>query len=344
MKIRVLIILLSAILISSITFCQSDFVSNVSKKGTTAASFLSIGQGAKAIAMGSAFVAISDDQSAFYWNPAGLAKLEGVGIVFDHTNWIADVAYNYVAATYNLGGMGTVGFSFTSSSYGDMKVTTVDAPDGTGQVFNASDIAFSLGYAINLTDNFAIGFNPKIIYQSIWQANAIGFAMDLGVQYRTPFDGIMLGMSVANFGTKMQMQGNSTLVTYDPDPSTSGNNGKIPANLSTDYWALPLNFRVGLAYSPISTEKHKITIAIDALHPSDNYESINIGGEYVFDDVIAIRGGYKSLFLTNSEESFALGFGLKQIFLGNIAVRLDYAYQNFGRLNNIQQFSLGIAF
>ena len=344
MKIRVFIILLSTVLISSITFCQSDFVSNVSKKGTTAASFLSIGQGAKAIAMGSAFVAVSDDQSAFYWNPAGLAKLEGVGIIFDHTNWIADIAYNYVAATYNLGGMGTVGFSFTTSSYGDMKVTTVDAPNGTGQVFNASDIAFSLGYAINLTDNFAIGFNPKIVYQSIWQANAIGFAMDLGVQYRTPFDGIMLGMSISNFGTKMQMQGNSTLVTYDPDPATTGNNGKIPANLSTDYWALPLTFRVGLAYSPIATEKHKFTIAVDALHPSDNYESINIGGEYVFDDLLAIRGGYKSLFLTNSEESFALGFGVKQIFLGNLAVRLDYAYQNFGRLNNIQQFSLGIAF
>ena len=294
--------------------------------------------------MGSAFVAVSDDQSAFFWHPAGLAKIDGVGVMFDHTDWLADVAYNYIAASYNLGGMGTVGFSFLSSSYGDMKVTTVDAPNGTGQIFTASDIAFSLGYAMNLTDNFAIGFNPKIIYQSIWEASAVGFAMDLGVQYRTPFDGIMLGMSISNFGTKMQMQGNTTLVTYDPDLTTTGNNGKIPANLSTDYWSLPLNFRVGLAYSPISTDNNKLTIAVDALHPSDNYESVNIGGEYVFHNIIAIRGGYKSLFLQDSEESFALGFGLKQILLGNIAVKLDYAYQNFGRLNNIQKFTLGISF
>ena len=343
MKIRIIIFLMTLVLISTMTFCQG-FVANVSKRGTTAAPFLSISEGAKATSMGSAFVAVSDDQSAFFWNPAGLAKIEGVGVMFDHTNWLADVAYNFIGASYNLGDMGAVGFSFLSSSYGDMKVTTVDAPDGTGQIFTVSDIAFSIGYAKNLTDNFAIGFNPKIVYQSIWNAHAIGFAMDLGVQYKTPFEGIMLGMSISNFGTKMQMQGTTTLVTYDPDPTTTGNNGKIAANLNTDYWSLPLIFRVGLAYSPISNEIHKFTIAIDALHPSDNYESVNIGGEYVFHDILAIRGGYKSLFLQNSEESFSLGFGLKQILLGNIAIRLDYAYQNFGRLNNIQKFTVGITF
>ena len=339
-------ILLSAILVitSSIDFCQSNFVSDVSKRGTTAATFLTISEGARATSMGSAFVAVADDRSAFYWNPAGLAKIDGAGVVFDHTNWIADIAYNYVAASYNLGNMGSIGFSFISSSYGDMKVTTVDAPEGTGQIFTARDVAFSLGYAINLTDNFSIGFNPKVIYQSIWEDNAMGFAMDLGVLYRTPFDGIMLGMSISNFGTKMQMQGNSSLVTYDPDPSTSGNNGKIPANLSTDYWPLPLTFRVGLAYSPIKVENHKLTVAVDALHPSDNYESVNLGCEYVYHDFLAIRGGYKSLFLKDSEESFALGFGVKKLLYGNVAIQLDYAYQNFGILTSVQKFSVSISF
>ena len=344
MKIRILLFLTALTFISSISFCQNGFVSNVSKRGTTAAPFLSISEGARATAMGSAFVAVSDDRSAFFWNPAGLAKIDGVGVLFDHTNWFADLSYNYVAASYNLGGMGTVGFSFLSSSYGDMKVTTVEAPEGTGQIFSVKDVSLSVGYALNLTDNFAIGFNPKVIYQSIWEASAVGFAMDLGVQYRTPFDGIMLGMSISNFGTKMQMQGNSTLVIYDPDQTTTGNNGKIAANLSTEYWSLPLNFRVGLAYSPIATENNKLTIAIDALHPSDNYESVNAGGEYVFHDVVAIRFGYKSLFLSDSEERFSLGFGLKQILLGNVVVKFDYAYQDFGRLNNIQKFTVGISF
>lgn len=340
---RIFKVLIIIGLFSTYLYSQS-FVSDVSKKGTTAAPFLSIGQGARATGMGSAFVGVADDPSAIYWNPSGLAQLNGVNVMFDHTNWIAGVKYNFVAASYGMGDLGTIGVSFTVSDIADMKVTTIDQPEGDGQIFSATDMAISVAYAINLTDNFAIGFNPKFIYQSIWQMSANAFAVDMGVRYRTPFDGMILAMSISNFGTKMQMQGNSSVVLVDLDPTNGGNNNKIPANLSTGSWALPLNFRVGLAYNPIQSDHHKLTVALDAMHPSDNYESVNVGGEYTFNDFISIRGGYKSLFLKQSEESFSLGFGIKQYLLGNVLVKVNYAYQNFGRLNNIQKFSLGISF
>lgn len=321
-----------------------SFVSNVSKKGTSAAPFLSISQGARASGMGSAFVAVADDQSAIYWNPAGLAKLTGVGILAEHTRWIADIDYNFFAATYNLGNFGTVGFSFLTSNMGELKVTTIEEPAGTGETFNVSDAMFSLAYAINLTDNFAIGFNPKFVMQKIWKMSATAVAIDLGVQYVTPFDGAILAMSISNFGTKMKLDGNTALVLVDLDPNSSGNNGQIPAYLQTDEWELPLNFRVGIAYRPIDSQMHKLILAIDAMHPSDNYESVNVGAEYIFNDMFSIRGGYKSLFLKDSEESFTFGFGLKQLLLNNVAVKVDYSYGNFGRLTNVQKFSLGITF
>lgn len=326
-------------------FCTGfaqQFVSDVSKKGTTAAPFLNIGQGARATGMGSAFVGVADDPSSIYWNPAGIAKLQGVGVVFDHTNWISDISYNFLAATYGLGDFGTIGLSFTSSNIGEMNVTTIDEPNGTGETFSVSDAAFSVAYAINLTDNFAIGFNPKFVYQSIWKMSAMAFAMDVGVQYVTPFDGMILAMSISNFGTKMQLSGNSNLVLHDLDPINSGNNDKIPAYLETAEWSLPINFRVGLAYKVLNTEINKLTLAVDASHPNDDYESVNAGAEYTYNDFISIRGGYKSLFLKDSEESFTLGFGLKQLVIGNIAIKLDYAYQDFGRLSDIQKFTLGI--
>lgn len=323
---------------------QAKFNSDVSKKGTTAAPFLSIGQSARAVSMGSAFVGVVDDASAIYWNSAGLAKLQGVSVMFDHTNWLADISYNFIAATYNLGDIGTIGFSFTGSDIGDMRVTTVEEPDGTGETFTASDASFSLAYAINLTDNFALGISPKFIYQKIWKMDASAFALDLGVTYKTPFDGMILAMAISNYGTKMQMLGNSNLVLHDLDPGSTGNNGKIPAYLETKQWALPLNFRVGVAYDPIKTENHKLTVALDAAHPSDNYESINVGAEYVYSNFLAFRGGYKSLFLQDSEESFTLGMGIRQLMIGNLSVVVDYAYQDFGRLSNIQKFSLSINF
>ncbi len=321
-----------------------QFVSNVSKRGTTAAPFLSISQGTRASGMGSAFVAVADDPSAIFWNPAGIAKIKGVGVLFERTDWIADISYNFVAATYNLGNYGAIGVSFISSDMNEMNVTTIEEPDGTGETFKATDMAISIAYAINLTDNFAIGFNPKFIQQSLWRMSASAFAVDMGVQYITPFDGIVLAMSISNFGTKMKLDGNSALVLHDPDPNSTGNNDMIPAYLQTEEWELPLNFRVGLSYQPIKTDMHTVTIAFDAAHPSDNYESVNIGGEYAFNNMFFIRGGYKSLFLEDSEESYTFGAGIQQLLIGNLGLKIDYSYGDFGRLNNVQKFSVIVSF
>ncbi len=319
------------------------FKTNVSKRGTTAAAFLSIGQGARSIGMGSAFVGVVNDVSSIYWNPAGLTKIEGGQVLVDHTNWIAGTSYNFLAACYNTG-YGVVGVSFTGSNIGDMKVTTIEEPWGTGEVFSATDMAISLAYALQLTDRFSIGFNPKFIYQGIWKMSATAFGIDMGVQYITPFDDAILAMSISNFGTDMKLLGQSNLVLYDPDPYTTGNNDKIPAYLETKDYPLPLTFRVGIAYNPIRSADHKLTVAFDALHPSDDYESVNIGMEYSFQEFLYLRAGYKSLFLDDSEESFALGFGIKKYLMSNVAIGIDYAYQDFGRLNNIQKFTLTVSF
>ncbi|MDD8016839.1 MAG: PorV/PorQ family protein [Bacteroidota bacterium] len=344
MKTKIIFFFAVALLFSSSSVRAQAFKSNVSKKGTTAAPFLSIGQGARALSMGSAFVAVADDPSSLYWNPAGLADINDASFLVDHTQWLADIQYNYFAGALHLGDIGTLGVSFTASNIGEMMVTTTDQPEGNGETFSVSDLAFSVGYGIKLTDRFAIGFNPKFVYQKIWKMSASAIAIDIGVKYDTPFNGVVLGMSISNFGSKMQMQGTSSAVLYDPDPSTVGNNGKIPANLATEEWALPLNFRVGIAYKALSDETNKLTLAIDASHPNDNYESIDLGAEYIFNDFLALRGGYKSLFLIDSEEGMTLGVGVKQALVGNFQFMFDYAYQDFGILKNVQKFSVVIIF
>jgi len=323
---------------------NAQYVDNVSKRGTTAAQFLKVSQGARGTGMGSAFVAVSDDASSMFWNVAGIARQEGNSAIFDHTQWIADLNYNFIAGSINLGDYGTVGVSFIGSNYGEMNVTTVDEPDGTGSVFSVSDVAFSLGWAINLTQEFSIGFNPKVIQQTIWNTSGTAFAIDMGILYDTPFDGLTIGMSITNLGTKLQLTGTSNVILYDQDDATTGNNDRIPGEYSTGSWSLPLNYVLGFSYKVLNTEMHKFVVDVDAKHPNDNYESLNVGGEYVFNDVIALRGGYKTLFLDNSQESFALGAGFKQKLLGNVALHIDYAYQDFGILTSIHKVSVGIDF
>jgi hypothetical protein len=336
--------LVTAFLIAAVSANGQTFKTNVSKKGTTAASFLSISQGARAMAMGSAFVAVVDDPSALYYNPAGITDIYGGSALVENTQWLAETQYNFVAGTFTVDGFGSLGISFTSSSIDEMKVTTVDNPDGNGEMFGVSDVAFGVTYALKLTDKFSIGFNPKYIYQKIWKMSASAVAIDVGVKYITPFDGIVLGMSISNFGTKMQMSGNNANVLYDPDQSSLGNNDRIPASLSMGQWALPLNFKVGLAYKVFNSDMHSLLVAVDASHPSDDYESVDIGGEYVFNNFLAFRGGYQSLFLNEAEEGMTLGIGVKQNITGTVQFSFDYAYQDFGRLKNVQKFAVGILF
>src|SRR5512141_1061167 len=100
MKNTIMKLFIIVILILPQAFAQG-FRSDVSKKGTTAAPWLSIGQSARAVGMGSAFVGVVNDISSIYWNPAGLTKAEGINVMFDHTLWLADIKYNYFAASYN---------------------------------------------------------------------------------------------------------------------------------------------------------------------------------------------------------------------------------------------------
>ncbi len=94
----------------------------------------------------------------------------------------------------------------------------------------------------------------------------------------------------------------------------------------------------------IKTEDNVVTLAVDALHPSDNAQSVNLGGQYEWNKMIYARAGYKSIGIPNSEEGWTLGFGLAYEIIANLTFKLDYAYENYGILNDIQKFAVSVKF
>ncbi len=294
--------------------------------------------------MGGAFVALANDVSALYWNPSGIATLKEHGVYFSHSEWLADVNFDFAAVSLSLGSFGALGASITSVTMPDMEVTTVFEPEGTGQLFGASDIAIGISYARHLTDRFAIGFTGKFIQENIFNMTAKTAALDFGTVFRTGFNNMILGFSISNFGGNLKLSGIDTQVEFDVAPDEFGNNDRVFANLQTEDFQLPLSFRVGVAMDLFKTEKNRATVAVDAIGPSDNDQYVNVGGEYMFNDLIALRAGYKTLFLENSEEGLTLGAGLQYKLGGQSRFQFDYAYGDFGLLEDVQEFSLTIYF
>ena len=319
---------------------------NLSKVGTTAGTFLEIGVGASANSMGGAFVSVANDASTIYWNVAGIANLVQNEVDFAHTEWLAQTKLDYAALALPLGEFGTLGFSFTSLSMPDMKVRTVELPEGTGEYFSAGDIAVGISYARKLTDRFSVGFTAKYIQESIWHMSSTAFAIDAGTIFRTDlFGGMVIGASISNFGSSMKLQGIDTRTYGSVDPAQLGTNDQIPYSIDLTSWSLPLLFRIGVSTNAIKTDNYRWTIAVDALHPNDNYESMNVGTEFAFEDFLFLRAGYQSLFLTDAEGGLTFGMGLssKMLFSTDM-VKFNYAFRNFGRLQNINVFSVDVKF
>ncbi len=324
----------------------SMYAQEVSKVGTTVAPLLRIDVGSRAVGMGGAFTAIANDISAMYWNPGGVARITNAEAMFCNTRWIADVNFNYAAFAINLRNLGVIGLNATFLTMDEMERTTISDPEGeTGEKFNAGSYAFGLCYARNLTDRFSIGFNFKYITENIYHSSAHGIALDVGTLFDTQFNGLKIGMSISNYGTKMQMDGRDMLIQADVDPTVSGNNPDINSYLETDKFDLPLMFRVGVAMDLLKgAANSNFILSVDALHPNNDVESVNVGGEYVFNNMFALRGGYKSLFNDASEEGLSFGAGVNYRLFSKTTIKIDYAYQDFGVLKEVQLFTIGLVF
>ena len=318
---------------------------NVSKVGTTAGEFLLIGVGPRAMAQGGAFVAAADDVSSLYWNPAGLAHLSNSEVLATHSEWLVDINFDYVGIGLKMGNLGTLGFALTILSVPEQLVRTEDRQEGTGETFDAADMAVAVTYSRIVTDRFSVGVTVKFIQQRIWHSSSSGFAIDLGTQFRTDFfGGLTIGAALFNFGSEMRMSGRDLRTFVDPDPRQLGNNSRIPANYELDGFDLPLNFQFGVTSRPLNTRMHQLTVSVDALHPSSNNESVNVGMEYGFQSRVFIRAGYQSLFLEDNVGGLSGGLGIHQTLFTGSTAKLDYAYRTAGRLGGIHIVGLAVTF
>ena len=277
--------------------------------GTTGGVILKESLGARSLAMGDAFTGVASGPETIFWNPAGLATMEKPEVSAMYFKEIADMGLMSIQYAQPLAGYGTAGIAIESFSAGDMDLNYLD---GTSKTVNAQqDFVLNLAYGQKLVENFSAGANLKYLNSTLAEAeSASTVAVDLGCLYQlSSVEGLSVGLNVQNIGGGMKY-------IEEEDP-------------------LPLTIRVGAAFQK-ALENNTLTIAGDLNKPQELSARFNMGAEYVYNQVMAIRAGYKFGY---DVDSFTAGFGVKIK-----RYSLDYAFAPKGDLGDNHRLSLGIRF
>jgi len=278
--------------------------------GTSGFLSLKVGSGARAAAMGDAQVSLADDATAVYWNPSGLAAIQGTSFSLQHNEWLQTVRLSSAsighATDYGVFGVHFLGMYMDAIP----KVETAAAsPIGN---FNVYEVSFALAYALRFHEDWDLGLAVKGLNSKLDESSASGWAVDAGVRFRSRIEGLTFAAVAQHLGPDM---------TFVAEPF------KLPttARVGADYQrAFRTDSDVVLAYD--------LEIANDAKDPRNHF-----GVEYTYQKALSLRAGYKTGF---ESQDVTFGAGLHRS-----GYSFDYAYLPIDNdLGNSHRFSLGIDF
>lgn len=307
--------------------------------------FLSIGAGARALAMGGAHTALANDITAGYWNAAGLTGVKAPEFIYMHSERFGGiVGYDYGAAALPLNSSdGVLGVSFFRQGV-DNIANTLNAwdanrgetggpkedPESYITKFSAADMAVLVSFAKTVNAQLDIGASVKIIHQRLGPfANAWGYSLDVGAQYSTEL--VDLGVSVQDI-TTMQKVWTVNEDQFDGFEEVFGDS--IPSGQNE--YVLP-SVRLG-ASKNVALNEFEIVAAADLHFLFENRQAYyinvgrmsmepHIGGEVTYKKRISVRAGLTEFVIdpvSGLTVSPTLGLGLRVS-----SFYLDYGFASF---------------
>ncbi|MBC7187570.1 MAG: PorV/PorQ family protein [Calditrichaeota bacterium] len=295
------------------------------KVGTAGYTFLEVPVSARVAAMGEVGVALLDaGPEALFVNPALLAHLAGAhALCVSYASYLAETSHQAFSIALRLPRrMGACGLSINRLDLGEMVETVnadVDNPGGAYIVrgtYTADALAIGLSFAQQATAWFAYGLTLRYVRERIAAYTSDNMLVDLGMVYTTGFRSFRLGGYVQNFGVDSRYIGDS--------------------------FKMPMVFRLGAAMELLGalSSPYRLTLAADALHPSDYNERLHVGAECWLANVVALRLGYKFYY---DEDGLTLGCGFKKR-TGRGLVAFDLAHTDYGRLQSVLRMSFSAEF
>lgn len=327
----------------SLLLCISDLHSqnNFKKVAQSGMQYLKIGVGAEMVGRGEAGISAIKGVSSVFWNPAGLADLEDKEFYFSHNSWIADISLDAAAAGINFGNIGNFSLSLIWMNYGTLKATSVANTTASSTqlgyvdegTFSPSDLALGIAYARKISEQFSVGGQIKYLYENYGHNVVVtttgtsenvdnivkAVAFDLGTIYYPGYKSLAFAMIIQNFSTDIKYEEES--------------------------FGTPLTFKLGISMNMLDifeeNSANSLLLTVDAIHPRDYTERLNLGVEYNYLGLIQLRSGYR---MNYDIGNFTAGIGLRYSLSGGMRINLDLSYMvdATGRFSNPVQITAGL--
>ncbi len=323
--------------------------------GITAVPFLQIEPDSRTAGMGNSGVAIADNATAIFWNPAGLAFLEGHEVSLTHADWLpnfnVDMFYDYLAGRYHIDGIGTIGAHITFLNLGE-QMRTDERGNELGK-FSSYEVASGFSYGFKVNENLAVGTGLRFIFSNLVPAgtdvsgqtarNGTSVGLDIATLYRsTPFmianreAQVRAGLNLSNIGPAIQYTDEAQ---KDPLPTLLrigwaykmdlDRNGFNTITLSNDFSKIMArNDEEGRSMGTIEAlfrswdtyTRHDGQKIVDV--PLSEQIMVGLGLEYWYDKLFALRAGYFYESPNNGAREFlTFGAGLRYNIFG-----IDFSY------------------
>lgn len=285
--------------------------------------FLRLDNSPRAAALAGSFVANGDDPNVMFYNPAGIKALQNKPASFSFLKHLEDINSASLVYSQEINDWGRFAAGIQYINYGNF----IEADQFANKLgeFGAGDLAFTLGYANQLDENFFYGVNVKFIYSSIADYTSTGLATDIGLQYHIPEERWSFGFSILNLGSQLT----SYVYTTENLPLD------VRFGFAKTLQNLPLTFFASLNKL---NEKHEKF--------GDRFTQFTFGGEFKLSNTLRLRLGYdnqkrKELKVGSSAglAGFNMGLGIKIS-----DYMFDYGFSSMGLIGAMHRVGISTSF
>lgn len=288
-------------------------------------------------------------------NIAGLSRIKKLELAASNNRLYSGTGMNLnsFGLGFKSGKSGAFGIEFASLDFGQIPVTTVNQPAGTGGFFSPSFFQLGVGYSVMYANKISVGALIRFVSESIQDVNASGVAIDAGVQYVSgPKDNFKLGISLRNVGTPMAFGGEG-LSTRRPNPDPAGGvNYEINFDSRAANYELPSMLNMGVSYDFYVGEENFLRGLVNFTSNAFSKDQVGAGLEFSFQQLVVLRAAYKYDMGNSDIETKSIYTG----FAGGASVELpitkgganilglDYAYRSTNPFKGTHNFTVRFAF